>query len=219
MFLLLHNICNSQVKITWEYSKNLKKADVIIYNDGAKDILLPLDLKSLKPHFENECSMVDYEFPYPSFGLTLLVENEHEKMFGSIHNIEVSENNNFNRIVLERQEINNEYLDFIKKWDESNKISDLDFAKKNYYLYNNLVFIKSKQKIKFQIAVNFDNITNQKYIYYYYPIDWGKKIEVMLSTCIDSDTYNYLTERQKQELKKYEFFTGNLRSNIIVLNQ
>ncbi|CEJ71594.1 hypothetical protein BN1195_03943 [Chryseobacterium oranimense G311] len=217
-FLLFYSFCNSQIKITWIYSKNNPTAEVCIYNNSSENIVLPLDLKSLKPYFENQCSMADYEFPYPIFGLTLSVENKNEKMVGNVHNIEISNNENFSEIIKERENVNNKYLTSLKAWNDKNAFSDLDYAKKNYYLFNNLIVIKSKQKLKFKINVNFENITNEKYIYYYYPIDWTIKNEAKLSLCIDSSIYNYLTEKQKQKFKKYRFFIGRIESNKIELN-
>ncbi|MFS4471480.1 hypothetical protein [Chryseobacterium sp. T20] len=216
-FFLFYSFCNSQIKITWEYSRNNGTAEVYLYNDSTENIILPLDPKSLKPYFENQCSMDDYEFPYPILGLTLLIENKNEKLVGNIHNIEIPNDQSFNEIIKERQNINNKYLASLKEWSDKNEFSDLDYAKKNYYLYNNLMIIKSKQKLKFKIDVNFENITNQKYIYYYYPIDWAEKSEARLSICIDSSIYNYLTKKQKQKLKKYKFFTGNVESNVVEL--
>lgn len=217
-FFLSYGICKSQVKITLSYSKSDENAKVSIYNDSNEDIIMPLDMKSFKPYHENQCSIADYEFPYPIFGITLLVENNNEKLLGNIRNIEIPDDDSFNNIKEERRKINSKYLNSIKKWGDKNKIINLDSAKINYYLYKNLVIIKSKQQITFSSVINFDNITNQKYIYYYYPIDWTKKNELSVSICIDSNIYNVLTEKQKQKLKKYTFFTGKLESNKIKLN-
>lgn len=217
-FLCLYNICNSQVSISWTYSKANKTAEINIYNNSNHDIVLPLDSKSLKPYQEDQCSISDYEFPYPILGLTLLVNNSNEKIVGNISNIEIPDNDNdFKKIVAERDSINNEYLSLIKKWSNKNKLTDLGFAKVNYYLTNNLIILKSKKSIRFKANVDFDNITTQKYISYNYSIDWSKKNEVSLSFCIDQSVYNYLTEKQKLKLKKYRLFTGNIQSNKIPL--
>ncbi|MCE3074672.1 hypothetical protein [Chryseobacterium gwangjuense] len=217
-FFLSYSICKSQVKITLSYSKSDKNANISIYNGSNEDIIIPLDMKSFKPYHENQCSIADYEFPYPILGITLLVENNNEKLLGNIQNIEISDNDSFNNIKEEKRKINSKYLNSIKKWSNKNKIMDSNSAKINYYLYKNLVIIKSKQQITFSSIINFDNITNQKYIYYYYPIDWSKKNKLSLSICIDSNIYDFLTEKQKQKLKKYKFFTGKLESNKIELN-
>lgn len=216
-FFLLYSVCNAQIKINWTYAKGKEVADVCIFNDSDEYIVLPLDKRSLKPYFENQCSMTDYEFPYPILGLTLLVENAGEKMVGNIHSIEIPEGDDFSRILKERRESNKKYVAYLKKWGEKNNFSNLNDAKINYYLFNNLIIMKPKQKLKFKIDVNFENITNQKYIYYYYPIDFLMKNETKLSICIDSSIYDNLTVEQKKKFDKYKFFTGKVESNTVEL--
>lgn len=217
-FLLLYNISNSQIKIFWSYSKVDGIAQINVYNVSNHDIVLPLDLRSLKPYQDNQCSMNDYEFPYPILALTLLVNDGNENISGNINNIEIPDSDTeFKKIVEERKDNNRKYLSMIENWSKKNKLKDLNFAKSNYYLTNNLIILKSKKSFKFRTKVNFDNITDEKYIYYYYPVDLTRKNEVSLSLCIDANVYNYLTEKQKQKLKKYQFFTGNIQSNPIKL--
>jgi len=217
-FLLLYNLSNSQIKISWSYSKVDGIAEINVYNNSTNDIVLPLDLRSLKPYQENQCSMHDYEFPYPILALTLLVNDGNENIPGNINNIETPDSDiEFKKIVEEREGNNRKYISMIEKWSKKNKLKDLSFAKSNYYLVNNLIILKSKKSFKFKATVNFDNITDEKYIYYYYPVDWTRKNEISLSLCIDANVYKYLTEKQKQKLKKYQFFTGNIQSNSIKL--
>ena len=201
----------------WEYSKGHETALVSIRNNSTENMVIPLDLKTIKPYFENQCSMDDYEFSYPILGMTLLVDNRIERIVGKVRNREIlDKKDNFAEIVKERQKIYNEYLNSLKKWMKKNKISNIDFAEKNYYLSNHLVIIKAGQQIEFKVVINFDNITNQKNIYYY-PINWIEKNESMLSICIDSSIYDYLTEKQRKQLNKYKLFMGHIESNKILL--
>jgi hypothetical protein len=216
-FFLFYSFCYSQIKMTWGYSKNNGTAEGYLYNDGNENIVLPLDLTSLKPYFDNQCSMEDYEFPYPILGMILLIENNNGKLVGNIRNIEISDDRSFNEIIKERQNGNNKYVASLKTWSDENEFSDLEYAKKNYYLYNSLRVIKPKQKLRFKIGVNFENITNQKNIYYYYPINWTERNEAMLSICVDQSIYHYLTKKQKSKFKNITFFSGTVKSNKIII--
>ncbi|MGH1516142.1 hypothetical protein [Chryseobacterium sp. JK1] len=215
--LFLSNFYSSQVTMKWEYSVIEKKATVYIYNNNAEDIILPVDLTSLKPYFENQCSIDDYENSYPILGATLVVENKQGKMIGNIHNNEISDDDHFNIMIKEIKKNDSIYLNTLKKWSKKNKIHDRYFMERNYYLSNHLVVIKSKDHINFKVSINFDNITNQKNIYYYYPINWAEKNEGALSICVDPSIYHYLTKKQKQKLSAYKLFTGRIESNKVLL--
>ncbi|MFP3541627.1 hypothetical protein, partial [Pseudomonas sp. SIMBA_044] len=49
----------------------------------------------------------------------------------------------------------------INSWKIKNNINDLSKAKINYYVMNNLLLLKTKEKIEFSIPFNLWNIINE----------------------------------------------------------
>jgi hypothetical protein len=107
----------------------------------------------------------------------------------------------------------------IKLWQKKNGIKSFDDAKINYYIFNNLIYLKQGEKIEKEFYFDLHNITNGKYMYYYYHIEDDKQYDVSLSFNIEDCVYKYLTPFQKQKLKKYKLFTGLLESNKVEFKQ
>lgn len=75
--------------------------------------------------------------------------------------------------------------------------------------------MKPGEKIEKLFYFDLHNITNGKYLYYYYHIEHNKQYNVSLSFNIDECVYNYLTKDQRDRLRTYKLFTGKIESNII----
>lgn len=217
--LLLINIfvfyqLNAQIKIELKIDNPNKKAKVVLLNETNTNIVIPLDTLSLSPYFDDIClEMKNYIHGSPYLGLNIKLKNEDTisdflggagKMDDlSVVNIITNENKKYERR--------------IRLWQKKNNIKSFEEAKINYYIFNNLVYLKAGEKIEKTFYFDLHNITNGKYMYYYYHIEDDRQYDISLYFNIEDCVYQYLTEKQKQSLNKYNLFTGEVESNKIEL--
>ncbi|WBV60641.1 hypothetical protein PFY12_00650 [Chryseobacterium camelliae] len=222
--ILLLFSCNliSQIKIEWSLNKDMKNADIIIFNEGNESIAFPINNASLQAYFSDSQKITkgNWSKDHPFFALTLniydnktwdRVETElslpywgdmsYEKKVTSISN-------------------QKEYDVKIKNWQNRNKIKQKFIAEINYYIMSKLIFMKPKEIIRFSVVFNLRNITNQENeIEYFYLLEKEKKYTAQLTFDVDKAVYGFLTQDQKKALKKYRLFTGKVESNKIELEQ
>jgi hypothetical protein len=213
--LFLLSQFNSQVKMELNLDTNNKKAYVGLINTSNDNLIIPIDILSLRPYFDDIClDIAQHTFEYPTLGLNIKVMRNNKVVESLGGTGKMNDLNVINKINLEKKKHEKK----IKLWQKKNGIKSFDDAKINYYIFNNLVYLKPGEKIEKVFYFDLHNITNGKYIYYYYHIEDDKQYDVSLSFNISKCVYTYLTTSQKEKLKRYQFFTGSLESNKIELN-
>jgi len=231
----IYALINSQIKLE---IKSLKKdaptqnyIEIKLINNSELYYALPIDLSDVKPDFfgkncdfsVNEITFLEkndmllrllfinentkkneediYNFPNPQdLAHSKIIENQYLKKKDSVVSI-----NNFR----------------IKKWKDSNNLRQSDdFVKLNYLIYSNIILLKPKQEITYKLNIDYSKLYSSRIhetdsYYYYYNLKKDVPYSFMLNYCIDNRVYRYLTQKQKETLKKYKLFSGNLNSNIL----
>lgn len=218
ILLFLATRATAQVKIEFSINTSNNIAEISINNMTEDYYLIPLDMTSLRPYYNNIClDMIEYTYPYPVLGLNILLKKDN-RIVDSSANSEIP-----NDTVIagrEFKKLNNLKIINEKKiisWQKKNGIKDFETAKNNFYIFNNILYLKPKQVIKFKSKFNLDNITDQKYFHSYFPRNKYDKYMISLYYDVQPCIYNYLTSDQKKRLIKYKFFLGKLESNVIEL--
>lgn len=209
----------SQLTLKWELKNNNKQAVISIKNSSDTNIAVPLDIRSLQGYINDNyhelLSEENTKYPFLALRVTIFDSalNERLNVEDSVPylNILTFEEN--------RQKIDavrkNDQLKF-EAWKKKNHIiNDLE-ARINHYLFKNIILLKPKENLKFVVAFNIRNITNQEdAIHYSYSLRQNKEYTVFLSLNVEDELYKYLTTAQKKKLKKYNLFTGKIESNAI----
>lgn len=208
---VLSSLISGQLKLELKLKASI--AEITLINTSGEHYVLPLDKKRLRP-YESVCNdFTVYESEFPSFGLMTGILNSSDEVQDYIIGYK-----SFDEINSEERDIEkrrNELKNKIHKWNEKNKIGDGKIAFINYFLVNNLVFIKPYEKIAFKITFDIQNITGQELIFYSYWIKKTDHYRLYLSLCKYDDAEKYLTAAQKKKLGPYKFFNGYLESNSI----
>lgn len=207
---------NSQIKIDFSLNSNKNKAKINIINETNEYLIIPLDIASLRPYYNNIClDMKEHEYPYPTLGFNILLK-QGDSIIESSANSEIP-----NDTILIKKEFNKQTLkrnDNIKKissWKRKNHFETFEKAKMNFYVFNNLLYLKPRQVLSFNFIFNLDNITNQKYFHSYYSMNNYNKYSLCIFYEVQQCVYDYLSSSQIDMLKKYKFFTGKIESNRI----
>lgn len=191
-------------------------ANLTIYNDSKENYILPVDLLHFRP-YEADCNnFSEQEAEFPGFGLMVnIIEEDNKKEDYAVGYSKIPEN--FDPL---RDKVNIQRSGFKKKilkWAGKHKIKDYDLALINYTIMNNLIFLKAKEKISFNIKLDLYNITAQELIFYNYILEKSENYKLYVSLCEFKGIDKYLTFAQKEKLKKYKLFTDQLESNLIEL--
>lgn len=214
--LLVFYQFNAQIKIELNIDHLNKKAKVVLLNETNNNLVIPLDTLTLSPYFDDIClEMKNYIHGSPYLGLNIKLKNEDTISdflggAGKIDDLSV-----VNIIATEKKK----YERKIRLWQKKNNIKSFEEAKINYYVFNNLIYLKPGEKIERTFYFDLHNITNGKYMYYYYRVEDDKKYNASLTFNINECVYKYLTQKQKQSLNKYNLFTGEVESNKIELKK
>lgn len=190
-----------------------KSAIVSIENYSSKNYVLPLEMTNLKPFWEGEnpCEMAKYHHA-PSHQLSFSLKLTDSKTYKVLEPQNTYVNLDLNFIESDLEKNKNCYTKSeLKNWQQKFKIKDEGIAALNYYIYNNLIFLKPNQKIKFRVITDLQNISNELYFVYRYDTKSDTRYKFELSTEINECVYDVLTIEQKEELKYYSFFTGKLK--------
>lgn len=207
---------NAQIKIELNIDHLNNKAKVVLLNETNTNLVIPLDTLTLSPYFDDICLEIkNYIHGSPYLGLNIKLKNEDTISdfiggAGKIDDLRV-----VNIIAKEKKN----YERKIRLWQKKNNIKLFEEAKINYYVFNNLVYLKPGEKIERTFYFDLHNITNGKYIYYYYHIENDKQYNISLSFNIEDCIYKYLTTSQKEKLSEYKLFTGKIESNKIELKE
>lgn len=205
---------NAQIKIELNIDYLNKKANVVLVNETNTNLVVPLDTLALSPYYDDIClEMKNYIHGSPYLGLNIKLKDEDTISdflggTGKMDDLSV-----VNMIYTEKKK----YESKIRLWQKKNNIKSFEEAKINYYVFNNLMYLKPGEKIEKTFYFDLHNITNGKYMYYYYRLEDDKKYNVSLTFNINECIYKYLTQKQKQSLNKYNLFKGQVESNKIEL--
>lgn len=214
--LLVLNQLYAQIKIELNIDYLNKKAKVVLLNESNTNLVIPLDTLTLSPYFDDICLEIkNYIHGSPYLGLNIKLKNEDtisDFLGGSGKMDDLSV---VNIISKEKKK----YERKIRLWQRKNNIKSFEEAKINYYVFNNLVYLNPGDKIERTFYFDLHNITNGKYMYYYYRIEDDKQYNVSLSFNIEDCIYKYLTTSQKEKFSEYKLFTGKIESNKIELKQ
>lgn len=213
--LLFPIIINSQIGVSFVMEIDRKSAIVSIENYSTKNYVIPLEMTNLKPFWEveNPCELITY-YHAPSHQLSFSLKLTDSKKHKILEPQNTHVNLNLNFIESDLEKNKNCYTKSeLKNWQQKFKIKDEAIAALNYYIYNNLIFLKPNQKIKFRVITDLQNISNELYFVYRYDTKSDTRYKFELSTEINECVYDVLTTEQKEELKDYSFFTGKLKSN------
>lgn len=221
--LILSGEYYSQVSIMWELDSKKENAVIVIYNNSNQKVAIPIDTSSLQAYFSdaNIIKETNWTKGYPFLAPILNIydydtQNRIETNSSSPY-FDISE---FEKLKMEKDSIQKEYNSTIEKWKSKYKIQKDYMVQMNNYLFNNLIYLKRKEKIKFSVVFNLRNITNREDgLHDSYIIEKNKKYSAFLSLQIDKSMYSILTSLQQKKLKKYKFFTGKLESNKIEFKQ
>lgn len=215
ILIVLSSIMSAQLRL--EIKSIGSVTEVTIINTSNDYYALPIDKVHLRPYERNCNTFSDYESEFPAFGLMAnLVDSFNKqtdyvigyKSFDDINSVK----KNIDR---KRERLKKKII----KWGDENKIKDYNTAFINYFLVQNLVYMKPHEKVTFKIKTDLYNITNQELIFYSYNIKNIENYNFYLSLCEYTNLDKYLTTSQKEKLKKYKLFTGSLESNKIQLKQ
>lgn len=224
LFLIIFissNNFSSQVKVEWQLDTEMKNAYITLYNNSTENIIIPIDKSSLQVYSNDNCylSQDNWDKSYPSLGLVLnIYESDSQNRAEIDSGFPYLDLENFDELKKKKDSIETIYSQKVDRWKQKNKIQKDNFAQINYYLVNNLIALKPKEKIKISLPFTLRNVTNQKYDQHdSYILMKNKQYYAYLSICIDENNYRYFTSKQKRKLKKYKLFTGKLESNKITL--
>ncbi|GAA5084183.1 hypothetical protein GCM10023210_03720 [Chryseobacterium ginsengisoli] len=221
LFLILSNILYSQLVVKWELKENNEKAIIKIYNESKQNVIIPIDLKSFQAYFINIYNNSEWDKKYPFLAFKINVFDKISKNRVEINTstpyLDIS---NFEKDRLKLDSITKNYESKINIWKKNNITLSNSEAQLNYYIIENLIYLKPNESLEFSILFDLRNITNQdNAIHYSYILEKNKSYTLFLSLHVKNDVYNYLTSYQKRKLKKYKLFTGSLESNKIELKQ
>ena len=216
--LLVLEKFHSQIKMDLNIDNKNKKAHLKLINESNDDLIIPIDTLSLRPYFDDIClDITEYTFIYPTLGLQIKLEQNNEIIESAATSGKIDD---FNQIKKEAKKENKEKKNFerlVQAWQKKNNIKSFEDAKINYYIFNNLIRLKPGETIERTFYFDLHNITNGKYMYYYYHIEDDKQYDISLSLSVKNCLYDYLTTAQKNSFHNYKLFIGEIESNNIRL--
>jgi hypothetical protein len=210
-----------QLKIVNLKKDSLKNEKLIIEIKNLTDkyLAIPFDQKGFKGYNPEEvCSdLKTLEYPHRFFALTLLFKDKYnsEEPIQSLlrsHHIDDKDSALIDKIKLETSETKNNLLD----WGKNNKLQNQTEIERNFYIMHNLLLLEPNEQIRINFDLNIFEIKRGETSFYnYYNLRNNEEYALSLKLCADKSIYNYLTGKQKKELKKYKFFNGAIESNTI----
>lgn len=223
LFSIISNSLFCQIAIKWEVDLKTQKAEVRIYNYSKEKIAFPLDTKSFQAYFTDNyiVSESNWDRNYPFYSFTInaydIVSKNRIETYSGTPYLDLSD---FEKQRTSIESLNRNYNSKISEWKNKNGLEKDFDAQINYYLIQNLIFLKPKDEKSFSIPFDLKNITNKNNaIHDSYLLEKNKSYVLFLSLQVRNDIYNYLTPSQKQKFKKYKLFAGSLESNKIELKQ
>lgn len=198
--LLYGNLMLSQISLQAEIIEKGDKSDKLILeftlkNKSNKNIVLPLDTTKLRFYDIYECNFTKFNLQtYPFLALSLKF---HENPTGS-------------KVVTDWGMGTPDS----EPWPKDRFID----KKVHEYVFDNLIFMKSGEEIKFSMKsrLNYFQYDDLFPYFEYANLKSNTKYEVYFFYCAEMEnTYSLLTKQQKKKLREYDFFTGTFESNKI----
>lgn len=217
-FIYSISFAQISIKIYSLDEKKPQKMMITITNETDKYYAVPFDKKGFKAYnIEELCSnLTALDYPHRFFAPVLIFNDPQNNtpMESLIGNFHVNDLNKKNTKRIKRLELKEK--ERVLKWKSQNHLTDDTDAIRNLYINENLILLAPKEKLSIEIEMDVHNIRRgNTYFYNYYILTNGKKYDLSIKLCADKNIYEYLTEKQKEYLKKYHFFTGILESNTI----
>lgn len=224
-FFLSQISVNIQVIKKSSNTDKTKFLEIKIKNNSNVNYALPLDTLDFKPFYEGE-SCVNFSSPesYNDLMLKTYFENEYDgeslmaipkfKLLGKID----ENNKNVIKEVKNRDSLLKLQDKELEVWVKKYKIKQgNNWALKNQFLYSNIILLNPNEEIKYYKNIDTSKLNLDKIggNYDYYNLDPNTHYKFSLKYCINPKIYDFLTKKQKNKLKEYSFFSGNLESNIL----
>lgn len=221
-FFIIFSFCGnylfSQIKLELKLDFDDKIADITIVNNSSENYAFPLDKSFLRP-YEPECfNYQEYEEDFPFLALMLMIEKQNNNELLTYYVEDYVDPVKFDSITREYQKEKKKHDNLIENWRIINKIKKMKDAKINYSIMNSFVYLKPNEKINYKVRININNITNQKFKFYSYSYDSFQTYKYYLEYCDLSKAYEYLTKKQKKEIKEkgYTLFSNKITSNFYI---
>lgn len=204
-----------------ENFNNLKYLDIDIYNNSNEVYIIPLDTLDLRP-FDNYYKWKNFdnaEIIYGSLSLTLFVKEKNDidylsAIFKSPH-IDEQKLNQMEKQFSIESKLKSKKLE---KWRKKNKIDNGINVEKNFYLVNNLIIIKPKQKLTIHRKIDNEfrqEILRSYILDYIYAMKGNTDYEIFIQLDVPQDINKFLTKKQRKKIKKFKIFEGQVKSNLI----
>jgi hypothetical protein len=228
---------NSQIKLEIRSLKseavlNQNYIEVKIINTSNFNYAIPIDTSDIKPDFfGNSC---DYKYENDNifaekndmlFRISF-INNSNSKFEDEIYNFPTPQDVAHSEIIKyeyyrKKDSVEKIFNNKIESWVKANNFKKIDSNSKiNYLLCSNLLLLKPKQEFIYNIKINSAKLYSSRMhetetYYYYYNLKNDVDYSFMLIYCVDKMIYKYLTKKQKEKLKGYKLFSGNLNSNLL----
>ncbi|MDR6922270.1 hypothetical protein [Chryseobacterium sp. 2987] len=181
-------------------------------------LAVPFDQKGFKGYNSEElCSDLKIlDYPHRFFGLALIFKDKNESK-EPIQSLVRSYHVNDKDVVIDKVGLEeSKTKDNLTNWGKNNKLKSQTEIERNFYIMHNLLLLEPKEKIRMNFDLDiFDIKRGETSFYNYYILNNNEEYSLSLKLCADKFIYNYLTVKQKQELKKYKFFSGMIESNTV----
>lgn len=211
-------------------TKNVVQLNII--NETDSKYAVPINMTDFKPFFQGDnCkTYVDNSFMGSNDLFLKLVfidadDNYVDKIFNTPNPSIIHSNNKIMREFEKKQDsakssYNRTINDWIKKYNIKKSKS---WAEINKIVFPNIIYLGPRQTITYKIYINPSKLYSTQmhqtgsYFCSYY-LENNTEYKFLLKYCIDSNVYNYLTKDQKNKLKDYILFSGNLETNLLKWN-
>lgn len=220
--LFFFHICCGQIDITISIPQTKQhgkeKMTIVIKNKTDKYYLLPFDKNGFKGYNNDElCNdLNDLNYPHFYFAPTLIFtqKNNKEPLESAIRSYHVQDMDIYLTNQIKESKI--KYNQRLLKWKKKNHLKNHSDAIRNLYISNNLIKLSPKETLSYYIDFDIADIKRAESLFYdYYILNDKETYELSINLCIKNNIYDYLTTKQKLKLKKYNFFSGQITSNII----
>lgn len=202
-----------------------------IVNETNYKYIVPLNVTDLKPYFqaENCINYEDVSFRQTNDLFLRLVfvntvNNSYEdRIFNNPNPSALIHSNEKKKKEFEKKKDSaiKSYNRIIDQWIKKYNIKkSKNWAEINRAISESLIYLEPQQTITYKIYVDPSKLYSSRMYetgnnFYSYYLENNIDYNFLLKYCVDSNIYQYLTERQKNKIKGYKLFSGILESNIL----
>lgn len=212
---------NSQIKLYFSVQKKINSGKYLlkltILNETNDFYALPLDKSGFKAYYSSEyCedqNTINSSYRY--FSPTVMIKETSKNEFLEASSrmldiVDVQYDSYMRKVELNKKDKEKKLFN----WMYKNDIDNLFSAQKNFYLMNNMLMLKPKENVSYNIELDVNEIlrSDLSTTYDYYILGFNN-YSLSLDICIEKNIYLDLTKAQKIKLKKYKLFNGNIKSN------